>query len=65
VLHVVLEEVPLETDVLSLLVDQSNLGVRDGVWLSSPMVVVSVIGALKIYPISWRRWSPSLAGLTA
>jgi hypothetical protein len=34
-------------------------------WLSSHMVVVSVIGALKISPISWRRWSPSLLAPTA
>jgi hypothetical protein len=29
-LHMVLEEVPLETDVLGLLADQGILGVRDG-----------------------------------
>jgi hypothetical protein len=29
-------------------------------WLSSHMVVISVMGALKISPTSCRRWSPSL-----
>jgi hypothetical protein len=34
-------------------------------WLSSHMVVVSVMGALNISPISWRRRSPSLVASAA
>jgi hypothetical protein len=49
-LHVVFEEVPLQTDVFSLLVDQGILGVRDGALVVLQMVVVSVMGALKSPP---------------
>jgi hypothetical protein len=35
-LHVVLEEVPLQTDVFSLLADQGILGVRDGALVVLP-----------------------------
>jgi hypothetical protein len=34
-------------------------------WLSSQMVVVSVMGALKSSPMSCRRWSPSLVASAA
>jgi hypothetical protein len=56
--HVVLKEVPLQTDMFGLLVDQGVMGVA--LWLSSHMVVVPVMGSLKISPIRWRMWSPSL-----
>jgi hypothetical protein len=64
-LHVVLEEVPLQTDVFGLLVDQGIQGLRDGALVVVPDGVVSVIGALKIFPISWWRWSPSSVALAA
>jgi hypothetical protein len=34
-------------------------------WMSSQIVVVSVMGALKISPLGWRRWSPSLVASAA
>jgi hypothetical protein len=34
-------------------------------WLSSQMVVVSVMGALKISPVSCRKWSLSLVASAA
>jgi hypothetical protein len=61
----VLEEVPLQTDVLGLLADQGILGVRDGALVVLPDGGGFGEGALKISPISWRRWSPSLVASAA
>jgi hypothetical protein len=57
-LHVVLEEVPLQTDVLGLLANQSILGVRNGA-----LVVLLDSGGFGDWGV--RRWSPSLVASAA
>jgi hypothetical protein len=58
---VVLKEVSLKTDVFGLLIDYMILGVRNGALVVLPYGGgVSDMGALKISPTRWRRWSPSL-----
>jgi hypothetical protein len=61
----VLEEVPFETDVLGLLVDQGVLGVRNGALVVLPDGGGFGDGGVKDLPISCRRWSPSLVASAA
>jgi hypothetical protein len=63
--HVVLEEVPLQTDVFSLLVDQGILGVRDGALVVLPYGGGFGDGGVEDLPTSWRSWSPSLVASAA
>jgi hypothetical protein len=65
-LHVVFEGVPLQTDVFGLSLTKAFWEYAMALWLSSQhMVIISVMGELKISPISCRGWSPSLVASAA
>jgi hypothetical protein len=65
VLHVVFEEVPLQTDVLGLLADQGILGVCNGALVVLPNGGGFGDAGVKISLESCRRCNPSLVASAA